>query len=139
MADNEERSAGSREGGEGRRGGGEGGGYRGGGGDGGGYRGGGEGGGYRGRGGDDRGDRRERGGDDRRGGMGMGRRRGTFCPDGKCFDYKDIDTLRKFISESGRIKPRRQTGNCARCQRQLAREVKRARHLALLPFVSMND
>jgi small subunit ribosomal protein S18 len=129
MADNEERSAGSREGGEGRRGGG----------DGGGYRGGGEGGGYRGRGGDDRGDRRERGGDDRRGGMGMGRRRGTFCPDGKCFDYKDIDTLRKFISESGRIKPRRQTGNCARCQRQLAREVKRARHLALLPFVSMND
>lgn len=137
MADNEERSAGSREGGEGRRGG-EGGGYRGGG-DGGGYRGGGEGGGYRGRGGDDRGDRRERGGDDRRGGMGMGRRRGTFCPDGKCFDYKDIDTLRKFISESGRIKPRRQTGNCARCQRQLAREVKRARHLALLPFVSMND
>jgi small subunit ribosomal protein S18 len=137
MADNEERSAGSREGGEGRREGG-GGGYRGGG-DGGGYRGGGEGGGYRGRGGDDRGDRRERGGDDRRGGMGMGRRRGTFCPDGKCFDYKDIDTLRKFISESGRIKPRRQTGNCARCQRQLAREVKRARHLALLPFVSMND
>lgn len=130
MADNEERNAGSREGGEGRRGGGEGG-----------YRGGGEGGGYRGRGGDDRGDRRERGGggDDRRGGMGMGRRRGTFCPDGKCFDYKDIDTLRKFISESGRIKPRRQTGNCARCQRQLAREVKRARHLALLPFVSMND
>ena len=128
MADNEERSAGSREGGEGRRAGGEGG-----------YRGGGEGGGYRGRGGDDRGDRRERGGDDRRGGMGMGRRRGTFCPDGKCFDYKDIDTLRKFISESGRIKPRRQTGNCARCQRQLAREVKRARHLALLPFVSMND
>ena len=116
MADNEERSAGSREGGEGRRGGGEGG-YRGG--DGGGYRGGGEGG-YRGRGGDDRGDRRERGGgDDRRGGMGMGRRRGTFCPEGKCFDYKDIDTLRKFISESGRIKPRRQTGNCARCQRQL--------------------
>lgn len=129
MADNEERSAGS---GEGRREGGGGGGYRGG-------EGGGGGGGYRGRGGDDRGDRRERGGDDRRGGMGMGRRRGTFCPDGKCFDYKDIDTLRKFISESGRIKPRRQTGNCARCQRQLAREVKRARHLALLPFVSMND
>lgn len=137
MADNEERSSSPREGGEGRR---EGGGYRGGGegGGGGGYRGGG--GGYRGGGeGGDRGDRRDRGGDDRRGGMGMGRRRGTFCPDGKCFDYKDIDTLRKFISESGRIKPRRQTGNCARCQRQLAREVKRARHLALLPFVSIND
>lgn len=124
MADNEERSAAS---GESRREGSSGGESR---------REGGGGGGYRGRGGDDR---RERGGDDRRGGMGMGRRRGTFCPDGKCFDYKDIDTLRKFISESGRIKPRRQTGNCARCQRQLAREVKRARHLALLPFVSMND
>ena len=71
--------------------------------------------------------------------MAGGRRRGTFCPEGKCFDYKDIDMLRKFVSESGRIKPRRQTGNCARCQRQLAREVKRARHLALLPFVSIND
>lgn len=144
MADNEERNTSSREGGESRGRGGEGSENRGGGesrgGGGGGESrggGGGGGGGYRGRGGDDRGDRR--GGDDRRGGMGMGRRRGTFCPDGKCFDYKDIDTLRKFISESGRIKPRRQTGNCARCQRQLAREVKRARHLALLPFVSMND
>lgn len=79
------------------------------------------------------GDRSERGGE--RG----GRRRGSYCPDGKCFDYKDIDTLKRYISESGRIKPRRQTGNCARCQRQLAREVKRARHLALLPFVSTND
>lgn len=85
------------------------------------------------------GDREERGGrGSDRGGPG-GRRRGTFCPEGKCFDYKDIETLRKFVSESGRIKPRRQTGNCARCQRQLAREVKRARHLALLPFVSIND
>jgi small subunit ribosomal protein S18 len=69
----------------------------------------------------------------------MMRRRGTHCPEGKCFDYKDVDTLKRYISESGRIKPRRQTGNCARCQRQLAREVKRARHLALLPFVSTND
>lgn len=130
MADNEEREVrtegGGSGGGEARRGGGE-------------YRGGGGGGEYRG-GGDrrDRGDREDRGGD-RRGGMSGGRRRGTFCPDGKCFDYKDIDTLRKFVSESGRIKPRRQTGNCARCQRQLAREVKRARHLALLPFISIND
>lgn len=91
-----------------------------------------------GRGGDDRG---ERGGDrgDRGGDRGAMRRRGTHCPEGKCFDYKDIDTLKRYISESGRIKPRRQTGNCARCQRQLAREVKRARHLALLPFVSTND
>jgi small subunit ribosomal protein S18 len=68
-----------------------------------------------------------------------GRRRGSYCPDGRCFDYKDVELLKRHISESGRIKPRRQTGNCARCQRQLAREIKRARHLALLPFVNTND
>ncbi len=65
-----------------------------------------------------------------------GRRRGsTYCPKGRCFDYKDIDTLRHYLTESGKIKPRRQTGNCSRCQRELAREIKRARHLALLPYV----
>ncbi len=42
--------------------------------------------------------------------------------------------LARYINETGKIKPRRQTGNCSRCQRQLAREIKRARHLALLPF-----
>ena len=68
-----------------------------------------------------------------------GRSRSTYCPDGKCFDYKDVDTLRRYISETGKIKPRRQTGNCARCQRELAREIKRARHLALLPFVESGD
>lgn len=67
------------------------------------------------------------------------RRRNSYCPDGKCFDYKDADGLRRFVSETGKIKPRRQTGNCARCQRELAREIKRARHLALLPFVNIND
>lgn len=84
---------------------------------------------------DDRDDDRD--GDDRR--RGRGRRVGTYCPEGRCFDYKDIDTLRRFVTESGKIKPRRQTGNCSRCQRELAREVKRARHLALLPFVSSTD
>src|SRR5574342_168799 len=70
----------------------------------------------------------------------MGRGRTTiYCPEGKCFDYKDIDTLRRYISETGKIKPRRQTGNCARCQRELAREIKRARHLALLPYIIAND
>jgi small subunit ribosomal protein S18 len=68
--------------------------------------------------------------------QGRQRRRQRYCPKGKCFDYKDIDTLRHYVNETGKIKPRRQTGNCARCQRELAREVKRARHLALLPFVS---
>lgn len=69
------------------------------------------------------------------------RRRGrnTYCPEGKCFDYKDIDTLKRYLSETGKIKPRRQTGNCSRCQRELAREIKRARHLALLPFVSSGE
>lgn len=70
-----------------------------------------------------------------------GRRRGRtqYCPDGKCFDYKDVDTLSRYVNEVGKIKPRRQTGNCARCQRELAREIKRARHLALLPYVATTD
>jgi small subunit ribosomal protein S18 len=72
-------------------------------------------------------------------GGGRRRRRNTYCPEGRCFDYKDIDTLRRYISETGKIKPRRQTGNCSRCQRELAREIKRARHLALLPFVSSGE
>ena len=74
----------------------------------------------------------------RRGGGGRGRRRrqNSYCPQGKCYDYKDFDGLRRHLSETGKIKPRRQTGNCSRCQRELAREIKRARHLALLPFVS---
>lgn len=96
---------------------------------------------------DERSDRSEgrggqrRGGPPGRGGMGGGRRRrrNTYCPEGRCFDYKDIDTLRRYISETGKIKPRRQTGNCSRCQRELAREIKRARHLALLPFVSSGE
>ncbi len=81
-----------------------------------------------------RGPRRGGGGWRRRG---RGRRgRTTYCPKGRCFDYKDIDTLFRYINESGKIKPRRQTGNCSRCQRQLSREIKRARHLALLPYVA---
>jgi small subunit ribosomal protein S18 len=66
-------------------------------------------------------------------------RQQPYCPKGRCFDYKDVDTLKRYITETGKIKPRRQTGNCARCQRELAREIKRARHLALLPFVSISD
>jgi small subunit ribosomal protein S18 len=51
-------------------------------------------------------------------------------------DYKQADLLRRFISEDGKIRPRRQTGTCARHQRELARAIKRARHLALLPYTS---
>jgi len=49
-------------------------------------------------------------------------------------DYKDVEKLRKYISERGKIMPRRVTGNCAKHQRQLTTAVKRARHMALLPY-----
>lgn len=51
------------------------------------------------------------------------------------FDYKDVKLLNQFISESGKIIPRRITGTCAVCQRKITSAVKRARHLALLPYV----
>ncbi len=58
-----------------------------------------------------------------------------FCADKTvAIDYKNIDMLRRFVTEDGRIRPRRQTDTCARHQRALAGEVKRARHIALLPF-----
>jgi len=58
-----------------------------------------------------------------------------FCADPSInIDYKDVDLLKRYITESGKIRPRRQTGTCARHQRILAREIKRARHIALLPF-----
>jgi small subunit ribosomal protein S18 len=50
-------------------------------------------------------------------------------------DYKDANMLRDFLTVHGKIRARRQTGTCAPHQRQLATAVKRARHLALLPFV----
>lgn len=61
----------------------------------------------------------------------------AFCVDKvREIDYKEYDNLRRYVNEYGRIRPRRQTGTCARHQRSLARAIKRARHLALLPFVS---
>ncbi|MEN9227915.1 MAG: 30S ribosomal protein S18 [Gloeomargarita sp. GMQP_bins_120] len=51
-------------------------------------------------------------------------------------DYKDVDLLRKFISDQGKILPRRVTGLTAKQQRQITRAIKRARILALLPFVN---
>ena len=59
-----------------------------------------------------------------------------FCADKNILiDYKSVDMLRRFVTDDGKIRPRRQTGTCARHQRELAQEIKRARHLALLPFV----
>ncbi|MCE7790976.1 30S ribosomal protein S18 [Salipaludibacillus sp. CUR1] len=54
----------------------------------------------------------------------------------KHIDYKDTDLLRKFVSERGKILPRRVTGTSAKYQRQLTRAIKRARTMALLPFVT---
>ncbi len=51
------------------------------------------------------------------------------------FNYKNPDSLRQYITSHGRIKPMRLNGLCAKHQRMLAREIKRARHLALIPFV----
>lgn len=49
-------------------------------------------------------------------------------------DYKDVDRLRKYVSERGKIVPRRVTGNCANHQRQLTVALKRARYMALIPY-----
>jgi small subunit ribosomal protein S18 len=54
----------------------------------------------------------------------------------KYFDYKEVETLKKYIDSYGQIMPRTATGLNAKMQTELAREIKRARHLGLLPFVS---
>ncbi len=61
----------------------------------------------------------------------------AFCVDHVDYiDYKNQDNLKRYVNEFGRIRPRRQTGTCAKHQRSLAQAIKRARHIALLPFVS---
>ena len=61
----------------------------------------------------------------------------VFCGEENCvIDYKDTAKLKKFVSESGKILPRRITGNCAKHQRELTSAIKRARHLALMPYVA---
>lgn len=59
---------------------------------------------------------------------------GKNCDD-PVLDYKDIEFLKKFLSPHGQILSRRRTGYCSQCQRELKLAIKRARHLALLPFV----
>src|SRR5437588_13071334 len=74
---------------------------------------------------------------DRKGAPGSSRRKSCqHCKDKvEQDDYKDIATLRKFVSEKGKIRSRRITGACRRHQSQIATAVKRARELALLPYV----
>jgi small subunit ribosomal protein S18 len=86
----------------------------------------------------DRNDRNDRGDRDHRpGGRKTRKKVCGFCVD-KIYniDYKDVSKLRRFISERAKILPRRVTGTCARHQRALTIAIKRARHLALLPFSS---
>ena len=60
----------------------------------------------------------------------------TFCADKiECVDYKDIHKLKRFLSERGKILPRRITGTCAEHQRQIAVAIKRAREAALIDYV----
>ncbi|MBI4743683.1 MAG: 30S ribosomal protein S18 [Actinobacteria bacterium] len=59
----------------------------------------------------------------------------NFCKEKIAYiDYKDISLLRKYISDRGKIRPRRVTGNCAQHQSELAGAIKRAREVALIPF-----
>ena len=77
---------------------------------------------------------------EKRGGGGSGRRKPCpFCRDKiEQVDYKDVGTLRRFISDRGKIRSRRITGACRRHQNQIAKAVKRAREVALLPYVGEN-
>lgn len=60
-----------------------------------------------------------------------------FCVDRvSVIDYKDVRRLKSFVTERGKIIPRRISGNCARCQRRLTRAIKRARTVSIVPYVS---
>jgi small subunit ribosomal protein S18 len=67
--------------------------------------------------------------------FGTDRRRCRFCRDGREIDYKDIATLQKLTTQQGKLFGRKRSGNCAKCQRKAKLAVKRARFLALLPYV----
>jgi len=63
----------------------------------------------------------------------------VFCADKSAnagIDYKDVNKLKRYVSERGKILPRRITGNCAKHQRALTVAIKRARHIAIMPYVT---
>lgn len=61
----------------------------------------------------------------------------SFCVDKvEAIDYKDVPKLRRYVTERGKILPRRISGNCAKHQRQVTIAIKRARNIALLPFTA---
>ena len=85
---------------------------------------------------DERGGRRPSGGGPRRGGF-RRRRVCRFCVDKIDYiDYKDVRLLMMALADRGKIQPRRTSGTCARCQRMLTTAIKRARQLALIPYVT---
>jgi small subunit ribosomal protein S18 len=92
---------------------------------------------------DEGGDRMDKDGDGRRGGGGGGggfhrKKVCRFCSDQDfIMDYKDIRMMQSFVTEHGKIVPRRISGNCAQHQRKLTTAVKRARNLAMVGYVSM--
>jgi small subunit ribosomal protein S18 len=92
---------------------------------------------------DDRGRGQDRGGDDdKRGGRGggFGRKKVCrFCAEKNAkVDFKDQATLKYFVTERGKIIPRRISGNCAKHQRHVAVAIKRARGVALIPYIVMS-
>ena len=72
----------------------------------------------------------------RKGGIRRRKKVCVFCGKDNVIDYKDTAKLKKFVSESGKILPRRITGTCAKHQRALTVAIKRARHVALMPYVA---
>ena len=76
--------------------------------------------------------------ENRRRGNGMRRKKVCqFCADkAETIDYKDVDKLKKYVTERGKILPKRITGTCAMQQREVTKAVKRARIVALLPYVA---
>ena len=72
----------------------------------------------------------------RRGGMRRRKKVCVFCGKDNVIDYKDVNKLKRYISERGKILPRRITGNCAKHQRAITAAIKRARHVALMPYIA---
>ena len=70
----------------------------------------------------------------RKGGIRRRKKVCVFCGKENTIDYKDAAKLKRYVSERGKILPRRITGNCAKHQRALTSAVKRARHLAIMPY-----
>ncbi len=60
----------------------------------------------------------------------------VFCGKDNVIDYKDVNKLKRYVSERGKILPRRITGNCAKHQRAITTAIKRARHMALMPYIA---